>query len=121
MNGIWVAHDIRDKVVDFVNSWSVKADITVHRFVTWLGISAAKFNGWKKRYGKVNEHNRLIPRDNWIDEWEKKAILEFYVLHPDEGYRRLTFMLKGYEQKIFADRDRKLIEARERRAVKRQK
>ena len=80
-------------MIDFVNFWSVKADITVHQFVDWLGISAAKFNEWKKRYGKVNEHNCLIPRNNWLEEWEKKAILDFHVFHPDEGYRRLTFMM----------------------------
>ena len=86
-------HDIRDKVVDFVNSWTIKTGITVRQFVIWIGISAVKFNEWKKRYGKVNEHNAWIPRDNWLEDWEKKAILDYYVLHPDEGYRRLTFMM----------------------------
>ncbi|MBU0699946.1 hypothetical protein KKE26_01395 [bacterium] len=80
-------------MIDFVNFWSVKTNITVHQFVSWLGISAVKFNEWKKRYGKVNEHNNQIPRDNWLMEWEKKAILDFYALHLDEGYRRLSFMM----------------------------
>lgn len=81
-------------MVDFVNFWSVKANIPVHRFVSWLDISAVKFNEWKKRYGKVNEHNRWILRDNWLEEWEKKAILNFYVLqHPAEGYRRLSYTM----------------------------
>lgn len=94
MNGIWVAQDIRDKVVDFVNFWSVKIEITIHRFVGWLDISVVKFNEWKKRYGKANEHNKWIPRDNWLEEWEKKAILDFYVLqYPCEGYRRLSYMM----------------------------
>ncbi len=90
---IWVAHDIRDKVVDFVNHWSEKTEIRVRQIVIWIGISAPKFNEWKKRYGKINEHNAWIPRDTWLEDWEKKAILDYYVLHPDEGYRRLTFMM----------------------------
>ncbi len=53
----------------------------------------AKFNEWRNRYGKVNEHNAWITRDTWIDEWEKEAILEYYEHHPDEGYRRLAFMM----------------------------
>lgn len=79
--------------MDFVNCWSIKTGITARQFVIWIGISGVKFNEWKKRYGKVNEHNAWIPRDNWLEEWEKKAILDYYVLHPDEGYRRLTFMM----------------------------
>jgi hypothetical protein len=63
------------------------------RFVGWLGISASKFYNWKNRYGKVNEHNAWIPRDHWLDEGEKKAILDFEFLYPLEGYRRLTFMM----------------------------
>lgn len=80
-------------MVDFVNSWTIKTGITVRQFVIWIGISGVKFNEWKKRYGKVNEHNAWIPRDNWLEEWEKKAIIDYYVLHLDEGYRRLTFMM----------------------------
>ncbi len=28
-----------------------------------------------------------------MENWEKKAIFDYYVLHCDEGYRRLAFML----------------------------
>lgn len=80
-------------MIDFVNLWHIKAEIPVCRFTSWLGVSVAKFNEWKNRYGKTNEHNSLIPRDSWLEEWEKKAILDFHVLHPDEGYRRLSYMM----------------------------
>jgi transposase InsO family protein len=53
----------------------------------------SKFYDWRKRYGKVNEHNALVPRDHWLEDWEKKAILNFYAEHPLEGYRRLTYMM----------------------------
>jgi transposase InsO family protein len=52
--------------------------------------------GWRRnanRYGKVNEHNGQIPRDHWLEAWERAAILEFHDRHPLEGYRRLTFMM----------------------------
>jgi putative transposase len=41
----------------------------------------------------ANEHNALVPRDWWLEDWEKKAILDFHVEHPLEGYRRLAFMM----------------------------
>jgi hypothetical protein len=61
--------------------------------VKWIGISQSKYFDWKKRYGKVNEHNGSIPRDFWMEDWEKRAILDFHHANPLEGYRRLTFMM----------------------------
>jgi hypothetical protein len=52
-----------------------------------------KFYGWRERYGKVNEHNGWVPRDFWLEEWEKRAIIAFHLKNPLEGYRRLTFMM----------------------------
>ena len=41
----------------------------------------------------MNEHNGWIPRDWWLEDWEKQAIVEFHYKNPLEGYRRLTFMM----------------------------
>jgi putative transposase len=65
----------------------------VQRFVSWLGVAASKFHDWRQRYGLANEHNALIPRDWWLEDWEKKAILDYHAEHPLEGYRRLAFMM----------------------------
>lgn len=73
--------------------WSQKTGISVARFLGWLGIGASKFYAWRRRYGCVNEHNGWVPRDFWLEEWEKQAIVEFYREHPLEGYRRLTYMM----------------------------
>lgn len=80
-------------MVDFVNRWSELTEIAVVTFVLWLGISRSKFYNWRARYGMVNEHNGKIPRDFWIEDWERKAIIRFYHENPLEGYRRLTFMM----------------------------
>ena len=61
--------------------------------VSWVGIIQSKYYDWKSRYGKVNEHNAWIPRDWWLEEWEKKAIVNFHAKYPLEGYRRLAFMM----------------------------
>lgn len=61
--------------------------------MAWLGLGTSKFHSWKQRYGKVNEHNGKIPRDHWLEDWEKDAILKFHDSHPLDGYRRLAFMM----------------------------
>jgi transposase InsO family protein/transposase-like protein len=93
LTGIWVQHDVRDLVVDFVRRWSEKAEIGVGRFIPWLGVTASKFYDWRQRYGCVNEHNGWVPRDFWLEPWEKEAIIGFHLQNPLEGYRRLTFMM----------------------------
>jgi hypothetical protein len=36
---------------------------------------------------------RWVPRDFWLELWEKEAIIDFHLKNPLEGYRRLTFMM----------------------------
>lgn len=80
-------------MIDFVTSWSAETALPVTRLVSWLGLGASKYFDWKQRYGKVNEHNTLVPRDHWLEPWEPQAIVDFARAHPREGYRRLTFMM----------------------------
>jgi putative transposase len=58
-----------------------------------MELSRSKYYQWRDRYGKANEHNALIPRDHWLEQWEKDAIIDFHHQFPLEGYRRLTFMM----------------------------
>jgi putative transposase len=80
-------------VVDYVRYWSDKTEIAAMNMVNWIGISRSKFYDWQLRYGKVNEHNAWIPRDFWITEAERLAIINYCRDHPLEGYRRLTYMM----------------------------
>jgi len=45
----------------------------------------------------ANEHNGWIPRDHWLEDWEKQAIIKFHYEHPLDGYRRLAFMLLDHD------------------------
>jgi transposase InsO family protein len=89
----WVAHDIRDEIVDFVQRWSESAELSWARLLSSMGLQPRKFRDWRARYGKVNEHNHLVPRDHWLEQWEKQKIIAFYHEYPLEGYRRLAFMM----------------------------
>ena len=66
---------MRDDVIDYVRRWSEKTALPATRLVGWIGIA-----GW-------------VPRDFWLQPWEREAIVAFHLDHPLEGYRRLTYML----------------------------
>jgi transposase InsO family protein len=80
-------------VVDYVRRWNERTEIAVYTLVLWLGITLSKFHDWRRRYGQANEHNAWIPRDWWLADWEKQAIIRFSFEYPLEGYRRLAFMM----------------------------
>jgi len=84
---------VRDEVVDFVRTWSEKTETAAGRMVGWLGMGRSKYHEWTKRYGRVNEHNAWIPRDHWLTDWEKEAIIAYSLDHREDGYRRLTYMM----------------------------
>lgn len=80
-------------MVDYARLWSNKTEIPLKCFISWLSVARSKFYSWTERYGKVNEHNAPIPRDFWLESWERDAIVKFALDNPLEGYRRLTFMM----------------------------
>jgi putative transposase len=93
LKGRWVPHDTRDAIVDYVRRWTDRTELPAKTLVGWIGIATSKFHDWKDRYGKLNEHNAWVPRDWWLEAWEKQAILDFQRQFPLEGYRRMAFMM----------------------------
>lgn len=79
--------------MDFVGTWTDKTGLALDRLLQWLDLSAGKYYDWRQRYGQTNQHNGWVPRDFWLEEWEKKAILDFQERYPLEGYRRLSYMM----------------------------
>jgi len=76
-----------------VRTWSDKTDLGSLRLVDWIGLGRSKYYDWRRRYGQVNEHNAWVPRDHWLEGWEREAIVGFHLDHPLDGYRRLTYMM----------------------------
>jgi len=89
----WVESDVRDEVIDYVRYYSDKTEIAAGDFIRRIGIARSKYYNWRKRYGKVNEHNAWIPRDFWLTDFERQAIIDYYDDNPLEGYRRLCYMM----------------------------
>lgn len=91
--GCWVSPQTRDEIVDFARGYSALSGLAVMRLVAWIGIGRDRFYDWRERYGQANRHNARVPRDFWLAQWEKRAIVGFHFAYPDEGYRRLAFMM----------------------------
>ncbi|MCA9186151.1 MAG: transposase family protein, partial [Planctomycetales bacterium] len=68
-------------------------EISQTMILVWLGIWSSTFAKWVRYYGKAFEHNGWIPRDHWLEDWEKQAIIKFHFDNPLNGYRRLTYMM----------------------------
>lgn len=79
--------------MDYLQYWTDRSELPAKQLLGWLGLSSSKFHQWRQRYGKANEHNGHVPRDWWLEDWEKQAILDYHDRHPLDGYRRLTFMM----------------------------
>ena len=93
LEGCWVSSEIRDEFVDFVKYWNGRTGISCKQILLWAGIGASKYHSWKQRYGYPNRHNGQVPRSTWLHGWEKRAIIAFHDRNPNQGYRRLTYMM----------------------------
>ncbi len=80
-------------MVDFVHDFTTRTGLATWWILHRLSIHPQQFARWEERYGGANHHNGQIPRDHWLDDWEREAILAFHEMHPLDGYRRLTFMM----------------------------
>jgi len=80
-------------VVDYVGHWTKRAELPAKTLLAWLELASSKYYAWQKHYGMPHAHNGRIPRDGWLAEWEKQAIVDYHTRYPLEGYRRLAFMM----------------------------
>lgn len=80
-------------MVDFLKGMNTLTEIPFQSLLDWCELCPRKFARWRGRYGKANEHNARVPRDHWLEEWERQSIIDYARQHPLEGYRNLTFMM----------------------------
>ena len=78
--------------MDFVHHWHERS-FEKKLLLRGIELSTSKFYSWLGRYGKDNDHNGKIPRDYWIQDWEKEKVIGFYLAHRTDGYRRVSYMM----------------------------
>jgi transposase InsO family protein len=88
---VWVEPDIRDEIIDYLGYWSKRAGFPVVKMLQIIGLRERKFYEWKERYGMPWEHNGKQPRDFWLSDEEKEAIIEYAKTHRTSGYRRMCY------------------------------
>jgi len=84
-------------VVDYVSKWTARAEVPAKQILFRMGLPTSKYHLWRHHYGKPHAHNSHIPRDGWLEAWEKQAIIDFHRQFPLEGYRRLTYMMLDHD------------------------
>jgi putative transposase len=80
-------------VVDYIGKWTARAELPAKRILAWMSLPTSKEHRWKQHYGRPHAHNSHIPRDGWLQAWEKQVIIDYHRRFPLEGYRRLTSMM----------------------------
>jgi transposase InsO family protein len=72
---------------------TVKTNISQNHLLAMIGISTSKYHSWIPKYETSKNHNGKQPKRHWILDWEREAIINYAKTHPNEGYRRLTYMM----------------------------
>ena len=89
---MWVEPHIRDEIVDYVDYISERSSLSRRQLIQWLGIQPSRYYDLVHRVGEPNHHNGNVPKTHWILPEEREVIISYYYEHPEEGYRRLTYM-----------------------------
>ena len=93
MTGRWVSPETRDSIISRLEELKRRTGVALAKMLGAIGLPRSKYYNWKRRFGQANRHNGHVPRDFWLEDWEKKAIIEYKKQHWNEGYRRLTYMM----------------------------
>jgi putative transposase len=88
-----VNQPLRDDVVQFIDHWSQRSELSLGELLRWIGITKSKYYSWQQRLGHANQHNALVPRDGWLTQDEQDRICQFARANPLAGYRRLCYMM----------------------------
>lgn len=83
---------MRDEIVDCLK-WLEKTEISQNQLIKMIGIGKPRIFDWKKRYGIPNAHNGMIPKDTWILEFERQAIIDYYEKNPGIGCKQLSYLM----------------------------
>ena len=84
---------MREDAIAFVDTWKAKTGIAAKVLCQWIGISASKLCVWRTRSGMPTVHAPFSPREDCLPKEEIDAIVEFYLEHPGDGYRRCAYMM----------------------------
>lgn len=93
MSSIWVSQPVRDEIVKLIERWSAPSDKPDKWFRSVVGITARRLSDWRRRFGLPNVPAANLPKGHWLSDSEREAIVEFYLSHPGEGYRRCAHMM----------------------------
>jgi transposase InsO family protein len=93
MKQAWTDLENRQQILDFIDYWQKESNLPRRQLLAWLDIASSTYHDWCKRANQKNRHNGIVPKAHWLLPWERSEILDFAYKNPEEGYRRLTYLL----------------------------
>ncbi len=89
-----VSQDKRRQIVEMIEKWRVKTEISAKQLAEWCSLPYTKFLRWRKRLlQRAEKPAKPIPKSHWLLPEEVQAIVTYCGENPGHGYRRLTWML----------------------------
>jgi len=82
--------------VEYTEKINIETDLKIKQLIKWLGITSSKYYSWRNKQVIPGDNpvNRFkIPKSHWLLYSEINAIIDYAKEHPEEGYRRLAYMM----------------------------
>ena len=93
MSSRHIEAEVRDDVVMTVTGLHDLTRISISRLLNSVNLRRGRFCDWRNRLGQDIRTGSTVPTAHRLLEEEKKAIVDFYLDQPREGYRRCAYMM----------------------------
>jgi len=82
-------------ILDFIAHTIIRSDVALNWVLEHLGLAKSTYHRWQRLEVKGELEDVHVKPNNpdAILPWEIKAIIEYALENPKEGYRRLTYMM----------------------------
>ena len=71
----------------------MQGSLREYEILSLIGLAPRKFYNWKHCYGEPWKLNYDQIKGNWLTQDEKDKIIDFYISHEGDGYRRCAYMM----------------------------
>lgn len=79
--------------MEWCEKWRDATGRPLQFIIDRMNITSGKFSDWRRRQGLENLHNGAQPKQTWVPPETRELVIHFYLSHPEDGYRRCSYMM----------------------------